>query len=399
MKKGLKLFATGFLCMSALTLNVKADDVTSEETLKNCLKNDNAICKVTEEITIKESIRTTAKNVVLDLNGNKVNGPDDGKEHWYAFIVEDGSLTLKDSSSAQTGKLWAKCYGVETKGGTFIMESGKITATNNPTVGAAIVNYGGKAEIKGGTLVAASNWAVNAQSFFADAELVISGGTFEVSAEDTAAVQIGGEYTKGKETVTITGGTFRGKTSFAVSENANATVSITGGTFSNDVAEYVAEGYKSEEVAENAYKVSPIVYEITKGEDQSITVGKDNTVTITIDADFKLFKDLYINDKLVDKKYYTAKSGSTIITLNSEYTNTLEAGEYEITATFTDGGTATTKLTLVEKDNVMNTVTDKTEAKNPNTYDGIMTYIILTIISILGLAYTKSYISKKVTNY
>jgi len=200
MKKGLKLFTTGFLCMSALTLNVKADDVTSEETLKNCLKNDNAICKVTEEITIKESIRTTAKNVVLDLNGNKVNGPDDGKTNWYAFIVEDGSLTLKDSSSAQTGELWAKCYGVETKGGTFIMESGKITATNNPTVGAAIVNYGGKAEIKGGTLVAASNWAVNAQSFFADAELVISGGTFEVSAPGKALYsgrspdRIGGIY-------------------------------------------------------------------------------------------------------------------------------------------------------------------------------------------------------------
>lgn len=387
MKKGLKLFATGFVAMTALSIHVKADTIKDEEQLATCLAKESATCTIaSKELEITKSHKiTTGSDVIVDLNGNKVIGPDDGKANWYAFIVDGGKLTLKDSSEAQTGELWAKCYGVETKTGIFVMESGKITATNNPTVGAAIVNYGGKAEVKGGTLVAASNWAVNAQSYFSDSELVISGGNFEITAEDTATIQIGGEYTKGKETVTITGGTFKGKTAFAVSEKANATVSITGGSFSTDVAEHVSDGYKTVE-EEKMFVVKPIVYEVTKGEDQEVTVEKGTEITITIDAEFDKFKDLYINDKLVDKKYYEAKSGSTIITLKPEFTETLEKGNYEVKATFTDGGTATTKITLVSNKVIEEAAKSKNE--NPKTSDNIITYFIAMIISVFGLAIT-----------
>lgn len=387
MKKGLKLFATGFVAMTALAWNVKAEEVKTEEELKTCTAKESATCTIaTEELEIKESIKIDeGKNIVVDLNGNRVIGPDDGKANWYAFIVNGGTLTLKDSSEAQTGELWAKCYGIETKTGTFVMESGKITATNNPTVGAAIVNYGGKAEVKGGTLVAASNWAVNAQSYFSDSELVISGGNFEITAEDTATVQVGGEYTKGKETVTITGGTFKGKTAFAVSEKANATVSITGGEFSTDVTDYVADDYEAVE-EEGKFVVEPVVYEVIKGADQKVTVEKDTEITITIDADAEKFEALYINKKLVDEKYYTVKSGSTIITLKPEFTKTLEKGEYEVKATYTNGKEATTKLTLVENKLIEN---------NPETSDGIMKYFIISIISVFGLMLTSLFTTKK----
>lgn len=394
MKKGLKLFSTGIIAMSVLALNVKADEVKTEAELKTCTAKESATCTIaSEELEIKESIKIDeGKNIIVDLNGNKVIGPDDGKANWYAFIVNGGTLTLKDSSEAQTGELWAKCYGIETKTGAFVMESGKITATNNPTVGAAIVNYGGKAEVKGGTLVAASNWAVNAQSFFSDSELVISGGNFEITAEDTATVQIGGEYTKGKETVTITGGTFKGKTAFAVSDKANATVSITGGKFSTDVTDYVAEGYEAVENEEKMFVVEPVVYEVIKGADQKVTVEKDTEITITIDAEFSLFDKLFINDKELKKdKDYTVKSGSTIITLTPEYAATLEKGEYEVKATFTNGKDATTKLTLVENKVIEST---KKEEKNPETADGILKYFITSIISVLGLMAT-SFITKK----
>jgi len=384
MKKRSKLLTTGLICMSALATSVYADEVTTEDELNTCVAKESATCTVTKEIEITKSIKiATGSDVIVDLNGNKVIGPDDGKSNWYAFIVDGGKLTLKDGSAAQTGELWAKCYGVETKTGTFVMESGKITATNNKTLGAAIVNYGGKAEVKGGTLVAASSWAANAQSYFSDSELVISGGTFEVTADDTATIQVGGEYTKGKETVTITGGTFKGKTAFAVSDKANATVSITGGEFSTDVSEYVATGYKTVEDENGNYTIEPIVYEVTKGEDQKVTVEENTEITITIDADASKFDKLYINGQLLEKdKHYTVKSGSTIITLNADYAKTLKNGEYEVKATFTDGGTATTKLTLVEK------TSEIAKTENPKTSDNIIVYFIMAIISVIGLGFT-----------
>ena len=90
-------------------------------------------------------------------------------------VAENGDMTLKDSVG--TGELYAKCYGVETKGGSFTMESGKITATKNSKVGTAIVNYGGEVVINDGTL-SGNLAAIFTAGHFADATTVINGGTF-----------------------------------------------------------------------------------------------------------------------------------------------------------------------------------------------------------------------------
>ena len=238
MKKFLTLTIIAIIALIGLSVSVNAADVATKADLKNAVLTDGTI-KLTDNIEITESIRTST-NITVDLNGFRITGPDDGKANWYAFIVEGGVFTLKDSSTAQTGEIYAKCFGIETKAGTFIMESGKIVATKNQGIGAAVVNYGGKVEIKGGTLVAAFS-AVDCQSFFADAELVITGGTFETTLDTDAAIDIGGEYSNGNETVTIIGGAFKGINAFAV--NTNADVSITGGAFSSDISDYKSAGY------------------------------------------------------------------------------------------------------------------------------------------------------------
>ncbi|MBQ9694782.1 MAG: hypothetical protein IJV69_08510, partial [Kiritimatiellae bacterium] len=98
------------------------------------------------ELTASVTIPAGA-NITIDLNGKKLTGPDvPATKSYYAFIVDGGDLTLKDSVG--TGEIWAKCYGVETKSGSFTMESGTITATNNKTLGSAVVNYGGTVTIK-----------------------------------------------------------------------------------------------------------------------------------------------------------------------------------------------------------------------------------------------------------
>ena len=281
---------------------VSAEEVTTELELSNCVAKESATCTIKNEIALSKTIYVNeGSSIVVDLNGNKLIGPDDGAGNWYTFIVNGGTLTLKDTSEGKTGEIWAKCYGVETKTGTFIMESGKITATNNATLGAAIVNYGGKAEIKGGTLVAASNWAINVQSYFSNSELIVSGGVFEVTSEEEATVQVGGEYSKGTENVVITGGTFKGKRAFDVStaENVNATVSITGGVFSSDVSKYLTT---SED--EQQYKSYPVEdgYVIATEEDITGKVIEDEDSVATPEEFEKSLEDLKTDIKELEEE-------------------------------------------------------------------------------------------------
>ena len=145
---------------------------TKYETLDEAIAVSGEV-KLLADVEIFTTIKIT-NTVTLDLNGQTLTGPDDGAGNWYAFIVDGGNLTLMDSVGG--GELYAKCYGVETKSGSFTMESGVITATKNMGIGTAVVNYGGTVTINGGTLSGAIN-AVSTGGHFAVAETVINGGT------------------------------------------------------------------------------------------------------------------------------------------------------------------------------------------------------------------------------
>ena len=133
-------------------------------------------------------------------------------------------------------------------------------------------------------------------------------------------------------------------------------------------------------------EVSPKEYKFTEGANQIYTIDEAKNAIFRIDADFSLFDGkLYIDGILVDAKNYKAESGSTVITLNKEYVDTLSVGEHTIKVEFNDGGSATTKFEVKAKQ----VNTEKTEdITNPQTGDNIGTYIILSIISVLGIATT-----------
>ena len=97
----------------------------------------------------------------------------------------------------------------------------------------------------------------------------------------------------------------------------------------------------------------------------------DKTLTIIIDADFDKFVDVYVDDKKVDEKYYTAKAGSTVITFNEEFMKSLNSGEHKILVNFTDGQASTNFY-------VENT-------SNPNTGDKVVFYVGTALIAIAGL--------------
>ena len=140
-------------------------------------------------------------------------------------------------------------------------------------------------------------------------------------------------------------------------------------------------------------EVSPKEYKFTEGANQIYTIDESKNAIFRIDTDFSLFDGkLYIDGILVDAKNYKAESGSTVITLNKEYVDTLSVGEHTIKVEFSDNGSATTKFEVKAKQ----VNTEKTEnITNPQTGDNIGIYIMLSIISVLGIATTVVINNKK----
>ena len=107
------------------------------------------------------------------------------------------------------------------------------------------------------------------------------------------------------------------------------------------------------ELEDNSYKV-------IEGANQEVLVGEE--AEFEIDADFGLFEDggeVYVDDNLLEaEKDYTAKEGSTIITLTKDYMNTLSEGTHTLKVLFNDDKTATTTFTVTKTN---------TEITPPNT--------------------------------
>ena len=143
-------------------------------------------------------------------------------------------------------------------------------------------------------------------------------------------------------------------------------------------------------------EVSPKEYKFTEGANQIYVIDESKNAIFRIDADFSLFDGkVYIDDALLDAKNYQAESGSTVIILNKEYVDTLLDGEHTIKVEFSDSGSATTKFEAKAKQ----VNTEKLEnITNPQTGDNIGTYIVLSIVSVLGIAATMLINKKKREN-
>ena len=91
---------------------------------------------------------------------------------------------------------------------------------------------------------------------------------------------------------------------------------------------------------------TPTIYEFFENTQyQEFTLGKQNDIVFRINADYDKFLNIKMNGVLVESDNYTISRGSTIITLNNSYVNTLPEGENQLTVNFTDG-TATARLQI-----------------------------------------------------
>ena len=91
-----------------------------------------------------------------------------------------------------------------------------------------------------------------------------------------------------------------------------------------------------------------------------------------------------VDGKRISDSNYSAKKGSTVITLKSAYLNTLKKGEHTITIHFEDGKAEGSFTILDASDD------------NPNTGDNIHLWAALLFVSLTGLIGAGYAFSKKI---
>ena len=109
-------------------------------------------------------------------------------------------------------------------------------------------------------------------------------------------------------------------------------------------------------------------YDILEGADTTHVLKVDEAHAIRVNCEVEYFLDVMVDGKTVDPKYYTVKSGSTIITFTKEFLDSLSVGEHEVKFLFTNG-TARATITVVEKQaqETKPADKDKTDINKPAT--------------------------------
>ena len=254
-------------------------------------------------------------------------------------------------------------------------------------------------------------------------EKTAMGNEIEITVDEEKTVEV--SYKKIPFTITVeevTGATVNPDGTVTVSYGDNKDFTITANTgyklvkvLVNDV-EKALDGntLKLKNITSNMkikVVVEKIEYKVIEGAEQTYTITEDTEARFRIDADYSLFNNkVYVDNVLVDSSNYTSESGSTIITFNKSYVDTLSVGEHTLKVAFADGGEAETTFTIAKKaennnNNENNTPSkpeDKEEMKdngsNPKTGDNIMLYVAIASMSIIGLGATTIVAKKKKMN-
>jgi hypothetical protein len=111
------------------------------------------------------------------------------------------------------------------------------------------------------------------------------------------------------------------------------------------------DGYPYPQVFDNSFTPKPRFPFNAFINNFSRTLGSGMGITISIDHDFSLFEDVYVNDSLLTRDvHYEAFSGSVIISLLPEYLDSLDSGFHELRVTFVDGTILENEFLIVEAD-------------------------------------------------
>lgn len=111
---------------------------------------------------------------------------------------------------------------------------------------------------------------------------------------------------------------------------------------------------------------TPVSYKILDGANSDWKQNTEETITIRGNGDFSKFVGVKIDGNTIDAKNYTAKEGSTIITLTTDYLKTLSIGTHTFEIVWTDGS-ASTNFTVSKNDSGSETLKDDDKNKNDDS--------------------------------
>ena len=129
----------------------------------------------------------------------------------------------------------------------------------------------------------------------------------------------------------------------------------------------------------------PEIYEFIQG-NNSVYLNKE--MTFKINGPLEIFSKLYINEEVLDSSNYKLEKGSTIITLSNDYLKKLSNGTYKLVANYSNGTNATATFIVNDKSSESNLSSNENSnniTSSPKTYDGIILYFILGILSLIGI--------------
>ena len=129
----------------------------------------------------------------------------------------------------------------------------------------------------------------------------------------------------------------------------------------------------------------PVKYDILDGADSSWTQNTDGSLSIRGSGAFSKFVGVKVDGTLVDAKNYTVKEGSTIITLKTDYLNTISAGTHTFEMLWTDGAASTT---LALKADTSEDGKQKDDVPKTGDDTPIAWMFMLSILSGIGLIIT-----------
>lgn len=367
-------------------------------------QDENGVYILKKETALDLEIEA-GEDAVIDLKGFKFTSEDDANSAIY--VKDSGKLTIKDSvgtgvityrdSATNNGSSYAPVINNE---GTLIFEKGIILVTKGADAQKAtgIYNTGalefidgkietkinfaygitnkGSAVIKGGEFVQGDLFTV----ILNDKDLEISGGNFKATKEGAYSLisNVDDADGDGVGNIKVTGGTFDSKKVFhgnaaKVALENYSDITVMGGNFPNaearaNVTKYLAEDFEltaeGEAITDADYEEYNTLLEEALKEVKETTKYTEESLKAlqeVIDEAQKLAKDLKSNEQ------------SQI----DEVVNKLE--------------TAIKNLKLIEQD-VVDEEKDKddTPTKNPNTFDGVLSYVILFLVAgSLGVATKK----------
>ena len=226
--------------ITAVTANAAGwTTVNSFKALQDAVKGKKEYIKLGQDIdtsslnegnglTISGFLSFEDKKFVLDLNGKTLNLKSNFDSVQLFIQVADGSLTIKDSSSAKTGAITGlfgsirggvPCYLIFVgKNGNLTLDGGTFSVQGKPYAFEVEVvrSLNGNVTIKDGVKLI--------QPEFADSgyALELDGGGYALRAE-------------GKSNVIIDGGEFDGCVKLTGSQAENGSIQINKGTFKKDV--------------------------------------------------------------------------------------------------------------------------------------------------------------------